>query len=258
MRRIAAATLAAAISLLVASCAPSQASIATAIALTDAAAPTSTSIPPTATATATPTPEPSPTAAPTPDTRVIDADPRTLLLERVELPPEAKYYLPNETWMSPHRNSEVVSGWGVQEGREYLEKTGRIDGWFIAFARGTSTVNAPEEMYDNVVIYKTTEGARLVIDEFSSCNDPDTDYRIIETDLALGDVTKVCSYKEMQSSGENRMWYRIEFVRRNVFHAVLGWGWEREVIPEFVEQVARGLLEKADQAPLTSEVSFTP
>lgn len=248
------------IGLVLSACAPSEASVATAIALTQASAPTATVLPPTETGTPTPTltPEPTATPSPTPDLRVIDTDPRNLLLEREDLPSDARYYLPNSSWISPHRNSEVVSGWGVEEGREYLEKTGRIDGWFVSFERGTSTVNAPEEIYDNVVLYKTVEGARLVLDQFSSCMDPDSDYQIVDTDLLIGDGTIVCTSKEMQPSGKNRLWYRIEFIRRNVFHAVVGWGWEREVTPEYVEEVARTLLAKTDNAPLASEVSYSP
>jgi hypothetical protein len=62
----------------------------------------------------------------------------------------------------------------------------------------------------------------------------------------------------MQPSGRNRVWYRIEFIRRNVFHAVYGWGWETEVTPEFVQAVAMTLLEKVEEAPLSDEVTFRP
>jgi hypothetical protein len=177
---------------------------------------------------------------------------------REDLPPEAKYFLPNSDWISPHRNSEVVSGWGVEEGRRYLEQTGRIDGWWVSFVRGTSTVNAPEEIYNNVVLYKTADGAKLVLEEFSSCEDPDNEYTLVDPAPLIGDATKACIHKEMQSSGENRVTYRIEFLTRNVFHAVVGWGWEREVDGDYVADVARVLLAKAEQAPLATEVTFTP
>jgi hypothetical protein len=261
MKRILLVVALAAFPALAQACAPSGPSIATAIAQTAAARPTDIPLPtPTVPPAPTATPEPSPTPlpSPTPDLRVIDTDPRNLLLIREDLPPEAKYFLPNSTWISPHRNSEVVSGWGVEEGRTYLEQTGRIDGWWVSFERGTSTVNSPEEIYDNVVLYRTAEGAMLVMEEFSSCKNPDNEYSLVDPAPAIGDATNACVHKEMQSSGENRVTYRIEFVTRNVYHAVVGWGWEREVKGDYIADVARVLLAKVEQAPLASEVTFTP
>lgn len=245
---------------LLSACGASENTVATAIALTQNAAPTSTPVPSTATLPPAPsdTPEPAPTATSTPDTRVVDTDPKNLLLEREDLPTEAKYYLPHSSWITPHRNSEIISTWGAEWGREYLDSTGRIDGWLIYLARGTSTVIAPEQVFDNVMLFKTPEGARLFLDEYATCKDPEGEYQIVNTDFIVGDGTNVCTWKEMQSSGKNRVEYRIEFTRRNVAHAVTGWGWEADVKPEYVQQIALALLEEIDQAPLASEVSFRP
>ena len=257
--------------------APSDQSIQTAIAQTEASQPkasettTPTKTPepsststetraPTTTFTPEPTSTPTSTPSPTPDLRVIDADPKDFLLERSDLPEEARYYLPNAGWISPHRNSEVVSGWGVDEGREYLEKTGRIDGWWVWYKRGTITVIAPEEIYDNIVIYQSIEGAQLVMTDYSNCQGrlADSDWTILETDLQIGDMTIVCTDKEMQSTGDNRVWIRIEFTYRNFYHAVVGWGWEKEVQLEYVANVARILLAKLEAAPLSDKVTFSP
>jgi hypothetical protein len=119
-------------------------------------------------------------------------------------------------------------------------------------------VNAPEEIYNNVVLYRSADGAKLVLEEFSSCKDPDNEYTQVDPAPTIGDSANACIHKEMQSSGENRVTYRIEFIVRNVFHAVVGWGWEREVQAEYIADVARALLAKAEQAPLATEVTFTP
>jgi len=238
---------------------PDPGAIETAISLTEAARPTLTPTlvwtnTPVPTFTPTPTTEPSPT----PDLRVIDADPYTFLMTKDDLPKDARYYLPNSGWISPHRNSEIISGWGVEEGREYLAATGRVDGWFVYYDRGTQTVIAPQEMYDNVVMYKTAEGAALIMDKYSTCADPDKDYVEQDIDFKIGDMTHVCTWREMQSSGENRMVIRIEFTYRNYYHAVSGWGWEDEVNLEYVEGVARTLLTKLEAAPLSGSVTFKP
>ena len=268
------------VTLMIISCskAPSDSAIQTAIAktrdvevdsMTKTVNPTATyTIAPSLTLTSTPSPSatPMPTNTPTltvtptvtPDIRVIDVDPKEFLLTRQDLPSEAKYYLPNSNWISPHRNSEVVSGWGVDEGRKYLAETGRIDGWWVYYLRGTVTVIAPEEVYDNVVIYKTVEGALLVITKYSSCSDRDTGYIELETAPKIGDYSKTCVSTEMQSSGENRVWYRIEFVYRNYYHDIVGYGWENDVEPKFVESIALVLLKKLQNAPLSEEVKYSP
>lgn len=204
--------------------------------------------------TATSTTAPSPT----PDTRVINIDPYQFLLTRDMLPKEGKYYLPASDWISPHRNSEVVSGWGVEAGRTYLAKTGRVDGWFVYYERGTIKFLGPEEVYDNVVLYKTSEGAFLVMTEFSTCAKGEAGFVLQETDLQIGDLTNVCILHEMQSSGVNREWYRIEFSYRNYYHTIEIYGWEYEIDPEFAKSVALSLLAELENAPLSSEVNFSP
>lgn len=247
--------------------------VQTAIAQTAAANPTTTSTPlPTATATetptatATPTVTPTPTAtatptdtpSPTPDLRVIDADPQNFMLKANDLPKEAKYYLPNSSWISPHRNSEIVSGWGVDKGREYLEKTGRVDGWVVTYKRGSNTVIAPEEIYDNPVLFRTAEGARLLLTKYSNCVNSESGYTPLKTDLIIGDMTNVCVWHKMQSSGENRVEILVEFSYRNVAHTVGGWGWEKEVEVDYIANVARILLAKLEAAPLSENVTFEP
>jgi hypothetical protein len=97
-----------------------------------------------------------------------------------------------------------------------------------------------------------------VLAGYSYCKDPDNAATIVDDDVLIGDNTVICRIQEMQPSGRNRVWYRIEFIRRNVFHAVYGWGWETEVTPEFVQAVAMTLLEKVEEAPLSDEVTFRP
>ncbi|MHA1280775.1 MAG: hypothetical protein ACTSQ8_26810 [Candidatus Helarchaeota archaeon] len=116
--------------LLIVACSPSPEAIQEAIAQTQAAEVTNTNTPEptftfaleptfTSTATNTFTPTLTQTLTSTPDTRVITIDSKELMLTKEDLPPEAKYYLPNSGWISPHHNSEIISGWGVEEGAKY-------------------------------------------------------------------------------------------------------------------------------------------
>lgn len=247
---------------------PSEDAIQTAIQQTQAANPTSTSTSeptrtptetprPTVTATSTPTatetPTETPTATPTPDLRIIKEDPQKLLLVPEDLPKEAQYFLPNSGWISPHRNSEILSGWGVEEGREYLERTGRIDGWWVYYARGSKTITAPEEIYCNVIMYQTAEGARITVDEYNlilSSRDKGRYSFVEDVSIDVGDTNAFMWTKEMQPSGKNKVNYRLEFSYRNYVVALGFYGWEYDVTMEFVEDTARTMLEKLEAAPL--------
>jgi len=248
-------------------------SVQTAIAQTAAANPTATStqmptetptatLTPTETATSTPTSTSTDTPSPTPDLRVIDADPYTFLLKAEDLPKDAHYYLPDSSWISPHRNYEVVSGWTVDKGRAYLAATGRVDGWWVDYERGSNTVIAPEQIYDNPVLFRTIAGAQLLLTKFGTCVNPDLTqgrkYIPVQTELKIGDMTNVCLYREMQSNGENWVDLCIEFSYRNVAHGIDGMGREKDVQLDYLATVARTLLAKLEAMPLSDSVTFEP
>jgi len=244
------------VGLFVSGCQPSETAIQTAMAQTQAANPTSTFTPipptPTVTPTETPTITPTITPSPTPDLRIIQLDPKEFLLQKSDLPLDAKYYLPNEQWISPHHNEEIIGGWEVEKGREYIAETGRIDGWWVAYKRGADTVIAPEEIYDNVIMYKTAEGARIVIMKYEDSRVTEEGYTEIKNPPNIGDRTRAFTKKTMQSSGENRVYYMIAFSYRNYVHIVDGWGWEHEVKPEYIENIASVLLAKLQAATLSN------
>jgi hypothetical protein len=243
--------------LLVSGCQPSETAIQTAMAETQNTMPTSTdTIVPTSTQTNTPEPtftateQPTltPTLTATPDNRIIEIGPEEFLLDKEDLPSEAKYYVPNAAWKSPHRNSEIISGWGKEKGQEYLEKTGRIDGWVIYFARGTSTVRAPEQLNHNIIQYETAEGAQLAMEMDSPYLT--VEYEVIDDNYELGERTIISKYREMQPSGEYTIIYLVETTYRNYQSRVAGWGWEKEYDLEYVIQIAEIALEKLKEAPL--------
>jgi hypothetical protein len=258
------------ISVLLTACGPSQeqiqATVQASIAQTQAALPTITPIPPTATPTELPTSTPLPTLTPTititpsltPDVRVIDVDPRELLLQKTDLPVEGKYYLPGPGWISPVRNSEIVSAWTVADGQKYLAETGRIDGWLVYYKRGGSSGTLlPEQIYDNVTIFSTIEGAQLVITRYGDRRITEEDRTEIEVPQ-IGDVTRAFTKKEVDSGGGIRASIMISFSYRNIVHTVMIWGWETEVTMDNAIAVAETLLENLKQMPLSNIVTFTP
>lgn len=248
---------------------PSDSQIQTAIAQTQVmqvtATPlaTNTSVPsntptmtdtPTAVPTDTPTPEPSPT----PDLRVIDIDPYELLLKKSDCNPDGRYYLPNEFWISPHRNSEVVGGWTVVKGQEYLAETGRIDGWVVYYARGNSNVLLPQEIGDNVVLFSTIAGAQLLITKYEDRMVNEFYYDEIEDAPQIGDLSRAWVKKETNSGGTTEAWYVITYSYRNISHSITVYGYDKEVKLEDAEYLARNLLAQLKQLSLSNEVSIKP
>jgi len=185
-------------------------------------------------------------------------NPYYLKLTTEDLPADAKYGLPDSCCrIRPHPNSEVVADRGIDEGSDYIEKTGRVGGWVVNYYKTTKDVIAPEEIYDNIVMYQTAAGAQMLLNQYSNCKDRDFEFTLVETDFKIGDVSNVCMSRHMQPTGEYMVLYRIEFSYRNYFHAVHGWGQENEVKPEFVQQIAVLLLEKLKAAPLSDVVILT-
>lgn len=249
---------------------PNEGEIQTAIAQTAAAvADTETPFPPTATETNTPeptatpeptlTPSPEPTDTPTetptstPDLRVIAVESDKFLLQKGDLPSEARYLLPNSGWISPHHNSEIISGWGQAEGLAYLEETGRIDGWWVYYRRGTDTVRAPQEIYHNIIQYKTAEGAQLTVSKYNYADRSDN-YDLMDVELNLGDFALAMIAKEIQPNGRTRVWIRIEMAYRNYASVVHGYGWEEDVELDYVIMVQELILNKLMDAPLVTNL----
>jgi len=258
--------------LFVGSCGPSEEEMAIALAQTLTAMATNTHTPkPTATSTLTPTvtptftmtytltpsdtptltPTPTFTPSPTPDVRVIELEPYNFLLEADDLPPEGKYFMPGG-WKSPHLNSEIISGWGTEDGKEYLANTGRVTGYWIRFVRGTRTVQMPDIVYCGIIQYKTAEGAQLIITNYSRAltSRGGYDWKRKEVEIQLGDINEVVYRKKTLKGGEITITYFVNFAYRNYVAECYGYGLETDVSHEFVENVARAILEKFMQATL--------
>lgn len=234
---------------------PNETSIQTAIAETEAAKALLEIDTPTVTATLvpsdtpeptrTPTPEPSPT--PTPDLRIIRVDPKEFLLTKDDLPKESRFYLPNAGWISPHRNSELISQMGIEEGQRYLEETGRVDGWWGYLKRGSVIIRAPDQVFSNPVMYETAAGATQAKTGDYGLRE---EMEPVDVDFQIGDFTQAWVSREMQPSGKNWVTYLIDFTYRNYGIAVGGMGFEDEFDLLFVRDAALSILAKLEAAPL--------
>lgn len=179
---------------------------------------------------------------------------KALLLTPEDLPVEARYYLPDPGSSSPFHNTEVVAAWGGLPGWDYLQATGRVDGYYADYLRGSETASAPEELFCNIVEFETPEGARLSLTDYNlvAMDEPGgTQWSYVERPgMDLGDIYLILSTREPQPGGVDRLWYRIEFSHQNYVGVVAGFGWENQVTHEFMENAARALLGKIEAAPL--------
>ena len=252
----------------ISSCQPSEKTIQTAIAQTQVALPMPTFMPshtplPTVTPIPLNTPRTTPvfTSSPSPSpvslNKLIDIDPRMLLLQYTDLPNEGNYYLPGEDWTSPQRNSEIISAWTVKKGEDYLAETGRIDGWWVGYKRGKVGVLLPEEVYDSVVIYSKVEGARITVLKHGDKYITEDNYTEI-TAPQIGDTNRAFQRLDTNSNGETRVSIAVIFSYQNIYHGILIWGWEKEVALGFAIDVATGLVNTLKQLPLSETVTFRP
>jgi len=232
------------IAIILGACAPSESAVNTAIAQTQAANPTPTFTPkPTFTPTPTITPTITPSPSPTPDLRVIKIEPKEFLLKADDLPPEGKYYLPASDWISPHHNSEIIQSMGAEKGKAYINETERVDGWIVSYKRRAKNTPLPVEMYDNVIMYQSSNGVAIFMDKYA----PIQGYIEIETAPTIGDKSQTYMLKK-----DGNIDYVIIFAYRNYVHRVAGFGLEADVSPTIMENIARLLLKKLQEAPLSS------
>jgi hypothetical protein len=183
---------------------------------------------------------------------VIQNEPKEFLLQKNELPAAGKYYLPGSGWTSPSHNEEVVAIRTVEEGRKYLQETGRIDGWWVAYRRGTNGVNMPEEVYNSVIQFRTAEGAQVLLNKYLIQDLEEDGYTELDNPPQIGDATRIFIKKETQTGGDNRVRLLLSFTYLNYYSEIELWGWESDVDQEFAQDLCELQLMKFQEAPLVS------
>ena len=237
---------------------PSPGDIQTAIEKTESSRPTSTNTPgsintsttePTRTLepafTASPSPTFQPTFTPTHDLRVIIGKPEDYILEKDDLPDD---FILSHGWSTPHNNSEILSARGVEEGKAYLEATGRIGGWIIYYDLVDSRAIAQEWIESYIVMYDSVDGPKIA--KSPEWDWLEEDQEIVDIDLDLGDWNRVTIIRERQPNGKYYVWYTIEFNYRNIWTEVMAGGMESHVRHDYVEDAATVVLAKLEAAPL--------
>jgi hypothetical protein len=190
--------------------------------------------------------------------QVIDVDPQQMLLTLKDLPPEPKYFLPGDTPIFPLENGDMGEMGGVPDTQEFIAGTGRIHGWGTNIGRGDDSIGAPELVFDIVTLYSTTAGASLWISDYSFC-DPNYRYHAAPAENPhIGDQSIACVITITEEDGQVKRTYYLEFRFRNFVHQVGGYFGSEDVRPGDVDAIARTLLLKLQEAPLSDAVTFIP
>ena len=233
-----------------AACGPSTQAVQTADAETRAAVPTSTftHVPP----TTTPTGGPTLSLAPTLDLLSLQNNLKEFLVLESDLPPLANY--------TPHFNlpalvsDESVSQTMGADGVDFLQKTGRIDGWEIdvIFDGDPSIGITPFILYNQAALYGTVEGAQLAVSKYSDLYVTENGFTATNSPFTKGDVN-LAFYLRYQEPPENSGYslkYIILFSYRNVVVTLQESGLERPIDPIFMADIAQRLLTRLQAYPL--------
>lgn len=183
--------------------------------------------------------------APTPDLQVLGRNAPLLLLNVADLPSEGKYLLPVPSGSGEVDNQSVLDSWGADDGGRYISQTGRVDGWWIQFNRTAVAATLPLQVYDSIVLYQTSDGARLSVRTYA--NHGMQDYTEVQGITQVGDGAR--AFVLNRNGTVDCLLY---FSYRNFQHVVEILGSETEATPAFAIGLAQTLLQKLKSTPLSS------
>jgi len=183
--------------------------------------------------------------------QVIDMNPDNLILAEKDLPSGCNFYLGSKNRVE---NSVILSEWPVGEGQNYIDKTGRIDGWSVRYFCEKQSENLPNEVDDSVVIFSSNGGARRMIQEFVDYREEEG-YREVASHPEIGDQSRVWSMYDVSNT---IVTYIVDFSYRNIAHTIRIRGWDTEITMDTALAIARELLSKLEALPTSDEVLFTP
>lgn len=178
----------------------------------------------------------------TPDLQLLKANAPVLLLNVADLPSQGKYLLPVPSGSGELDNQAVLDAWGADAGGKYISDTGRLDGWWIQFNRTADGSGVPAEVYDSIVLYQSSVGARLSVRTYADHGMQA--YTELQGIPRLGDGARAFVLKDA-----GKVDYVLYFSFRNFQHIVEIVGLENEATPAFAIGLAQALLQKLRSAP---------
>ena len=182
--------------------------------------------------------------------QVISGDPREFVLQMEDLPPGIRYYTPPEFDYATS-NEYILLHRGVTDGQEFIDATGRLGGWLLAYSRYDPDDPAPATFSSEATLFQDSKGSRKTVSEFNSARlYPEAGWQVVDAGVKLGDQVMIERRPEVDFSGEAAVAYRIEFAFRNVVGNLYVYGLEKDLSLENAVDYAAKMLEKMKTAPL--------
>ncbi len=180
--------------------------------------------------------------SPTPDIQLLRANAPLLLLNVADLPSAGKYHLPVPSGSGELDNQAVLDSWGAADGAKYIRDTGRLSGWWIQFNRTVEDPASPSEVYDSLVLYQTSAGARLSVQTYAGHGMQN--YTEVRGLPQIGDGARAFVLKNAGTAD-----YVLYFSYRNFQHVVEVIGADTDATPAFALSLAQALLQKLKSNP---------
>jgi hypothetical protein len=130
--------------------------------------------------------------------------------------------------------------WGAQKGQEYIDQTGRLDGWWVQYGSRDQNASGPETIYCGVILFNTSEGADLALHWLPP--DQEGYVEIPDADLGLRNLNTGYWMKKMPSGETEKVWHRIGFAYRNYLAILILEGTPNSIQPDFITSTVQNML----------------
>ncbi len=105
------------------------------------------------------------------------------------------------------------------------------------------------EIYNEISLFETAEGAQLSIAKYSNYIENELKYTEEINPPKIGDLSRSFYYSS-DASGRHELGYLITFSYKNIVHLIQAWGYYYGVEPEKIRTIARSLLSILQAFPL--------
>jgi hypothetical protein len=148
---------------------------------------------------------------------------------------------------SPLSNKEMILTYGEARGKQYIQETGRVDGWQITMLKNHELDIAPSKFKSSIDLFQTAEGAQLAFSPewfwvYTAENTPD---EWLDASCNIGTDCIFFMYEDYNAvSGLTTLRYDVAFLYQNVIVWVSGSGIDYEINQADVLNAAQAVFDK--------------
>jgi hypothetical protein len=187
----------------------------------------------------------------------ILTDPAEVFLCQVsDLPVKGQYLIPSAGTVFQTSNNSILDSGDAGE-YEYIDVTGRLDGWVAQYQRNADVPSLPDLIYCGSVTYATAQGARVSVTKYNAAARGVDGWELADRKVSIGDEGVVLVYRS-PSASEVRIWKVIEFSYRNVVIDVGGLGLDENIGLADLKAVGKAVIERLQAGTLATPTPVLP